>query len=262
MSIDTQIQEVSPEEDQRYLSSVARAFSILEALSENHKSQSLTELSRATSVAVPTLQRMTKTLEAFGYITKNERTKRYCTAIRTVDLLHNYLASNELAKTVWPHLVRLRESTGLGVSFSVPAGGSMMYVHRFPSYRGDFENTLPGKKIPLHLSASGRCVLASWTDDQIEEYLNNTVFSKQTAYSLTSRVSLGKQLTFVTANGYCIVEQEVSMGASTIAAPILEGNSVRAGISIHVSSSIWPQNRLVDNLSSRLLDVTRALGGS
>ena len=52
------------------------------------------------------------------------------------------------------------------------------------------------------------------------------------------------------------------MGASTIAAPILEGNSVRAGISIHVSSSIWPQNRLVDNLSSRLLDVTRALGGS
>ena len=262
MSIDTQIQEPSPEEDQRYLSSVARAFSILEALSENHKGQSLTELSRATSVAVPTLQRMTKTLGAFGYITKNERTKRYSTAIRTVDLLHNYLASNELAKTAWPHLVRLRESTGLDVSFSVPTNGSMMYVHRLPSYRGDFENTLPGKKIPLHLSASGRCVLASWTADKIKEHLNNTMLSKQTTFSITSRDSLESQLAAVRAKGFCIVEQEVSMGASTIAAPVLGGISVRAGISIHASSPTWPQTRLVGELSSRLLDVTRALSVS
>ena len=247
------------QEDQRYLSSVDRAFSILEALSANPRSQTLTELSRATGIAIPSLQRMTRTLEECGYLAKDEKTKRYAPAIKTVDLLHNYLASNELAKTAWPHLVRLRESSGLGVSFAVPNGNAMIYVHRLPGYRGDFENTLPGKMISMHLSASGRCALASWPAAAVDEYCAAAEFAELTQYTVRSASELKERLQRATDDGYCIVEQEVSTGVTSIAVPVRAGATVVAGISLHATSIARIEEQVFQSLVVRLMQVGRAL---
>jgi IclR family transcriptional regulator, pca regulon regulatory protein len=249
-------------EDPRYLSSVERGFRVMEELASASGSLTLTELSRTTGLTVPTLQRLTATLMEAGYLEKETETKRYYPTVRTVDLLYSYLSRNEFAKAAWPHLVRLRETLKLDVSLSVPLGGSMIYVHRLPGYRGNFENTLPGKRLPMHLSASGRCYLASKNDEEIKDLLEAADLSKITTKSICEADAIFSAIIASRRNGYCLVDQETSMGLVTLACPVTRGKETVAGVSVHSPIAATPTDAFIDRVLPSLVSVALAIGSS
>lgn len=250
------------QDDPRYLSSVARGFRVLEELSVVSAPLSLSELARRTGLTVPTVQRLTATLAEAGYLEKVLETKRYRSTVRTVDLLYSYLSRNEFAKTAWPHLVRLREELKLDVSLSVPLENTMIYVHRLPGYRGNFENTLPGKRLPMHLSASGRCYLAAKSDQDIQDFLNTSDLTPLTARSLTDPENIFSTILESRANGYCLVEQETSLGIATIACPVTRGMEVVAGVSVHAPIAAASRETLVERVLPTLVSVAMAICSS
>lgn len=220
-------------EDPRFLSSVERGLSVLEALSDSSGPMSLTEIARITGLAVPTLQRLTATLVQAGYLEKEADSKRYCQTVKTVDLLFSYLSRNQFAKRAWPHLVKLREDLGLDVSLAVPSGTSMIYVHRLPGYAGNFENTLPGKKIPIHLSASGRCVLSLENVGKVEGFLNSAVLEPLTPWSIVDPEAILSEIAKCREIGYAVVKQEDASGTISLACPVTKTFKAVAGISVH-----------------------------
>lgn len=249
-------------EDPRYLSSVERGFRVMEELASASGALTLTELSRATDLTVPTLQRLTATLMEAGYLEKEKETKRYHPTVRTVDLLYSYLSRNEFAKAAWPHLVRLREELKLDVSLSVPLGDSMIYVHRLPGYRGNFENTLPGKRLPLHLSASGRCYLASKSDQEITDFLDTADLSQITTKSLYEPDAIFSAIITCRANGYCLVDQETSIGVVTLTCPVSRGKETVAGVSVHAPVAATPKHDLIERALPSLVSVALAIGST
>ncbi|MFV1493575.1 IclR family transcriptional regulator [Phaeobacter sp. JH18-32] len=250
------------QDDPRYLSSVARGFRVLEELSVAPGPLSLSELARSTGLTVPTVQRLTATLTEAGYLEKVPETKRYRSTVKTVDLLYSYLSRNEFAKTAWPHLVRLREELKLDVSLSVPLGSSMIYVHRLPGYRGNFENTLPGKRLPMQLSASGRCYLAAKSDLDVQTFLNSSDLTPLTARSLVDPEQIFSAILECRANGYCLVEQETSLGLATIACPVTRGMDAVAGVSVHAPVAATLSETLVERVLPAVVSVALAIGSS
>lgn len=248
-----------PENDPRYLSSVERGFRVLDALSLSTGPMSLTELAQHTQLAVPTLQRLTTTLIEAGYVQKIAGTKRYCPTVRTVDLLHSYLSRNQFAKRAWPYLVKLREELGLDVSLSVPVSNSMIYVHRLPGYRGNFENTLPGKKIPMHLSASGRCLLSLKSKVDLKTYLESVPLASITPWSVTDPDTLMEEISQCRNLGYAFVKQEASPGMMTLACPITRGVEVIAGISVHAPVAGSDQAAFVATVIPAVVAMSQAL---
>lgn len=246
-------------DDPRYLSSVERGLSVLEQLSSANGPMSLTELSRATGLAVPTLQRLTTTLTQAGYLIKEPRTKRYQASVKTVDVLYSYLSRNKFAMAAWPHLVRLREELKLDVSLSVPHGKSMIYVHRLPGYPGNFENTLPGKRIPMHLSASGRCYLAEKSDQDVLSFLEAADLNPLTAKSLVDPNKILTAIQECRTNGYCFVEQETSPGLATIACPVSSRGETIAGISVHAPIATTTSQQLKEKTLPVLVPVAFAM---
>lgn len=249
----------SAENDPRYLSSVERGFRVLDALSLSSGPMSLTELADHTGLAVPTLQRLTATLIEAGYVEKKAGTKRYRPTVRTVDLLYSYLSRNQFAKRAWPHLVKLREELGLDVSLSVPLSYSMIYVHRLPGFRGNFENTLPGRKVPMHLSASGRCVLSSKSAADLVTYFDNAPMQAITAWSLTEPVALKDEILHCRDQGYALVKQEASPGMVTLGCPVTEGSEVIAGLSVHTPLAGFKEQAFLENVLSAVVLVSQAL---
>ena len=249
----------SPENDPRYLSSVERGFRVLDALSLSTGPMSLTELADHTKLAVPTLQRLTATLIEAGYIEKIAGTKRYRPTVRTVDLLYSYLSRNQFAKRAWPYLVKLREELGLDVSLSVPLLNSMIYVHRLPGYRGNFENTLPGRKIPMHLSASGRCVLSLQSPAAIDTYFANEPLLSITPWSLTDPAELKTEIMRCQELGFALVKQEASPGMVTLACPVITGSVAVAGVSVHAPLAGFDQDVFLSSVLPPVVSVSQAL---
>ncbi|MGB3316679.1 MAG: IclR family transcriptional regulator [Albidovulum sp.] len=248
-----------PDQDPRFLTSVARGFRVLDALSASTGPMSLTDLARSTGLTVPTLQRLTATLVEAGYLEKEEHSKRYRPTVRTVDLLFSYLSRNQFAKRAWPHLVKLREDLGLDVSLSVPIGNSMIYVHRLPGYAGNFENTLPGKKVPLHLSASGRCILSLRDPEAVAQYLSSIDMTALTPWSLTDPTAVLAELTKCRETGYALVRQEAAPGMMTLACPIMRGAEAIAGVSVHVPVAGMDENAFVSSVLLPTVSVSQAL---
>ena len=249
------------ENDPRYLTSVERTLSILETLSSYRSSLSLTELSNIVDIPLPSLQRMTKILEKNGYLTRDTRTKKYSPAIKAIDLMYNYLASNDFAKKARPHLVNLKQVTGCGVSLSIPSSVFMIYIHRLPNYKGDFENTLPGKRIPMHLSASGRCLLSSLSEQEVSNYMDNTEFQMITNHTIVDPPQLLLTLENIKLTGYSIVKEEVVRGLTSVSVPIYNKTKVVAGISIQLQSTAWTNEKIFQELVPRLHEVSNALKG-
>ena len=252
----------NPKEDPRFLSSVERGFLVLDALSESAGPMSLTEIAKTTRLAVPTLQRLTTTLVQAGYLEKEANSKRYRPTVRTVDLLFSYLSRNQFAKRAWPHLVKLREDLGLDVSLSVPSGASMIYVHRLPGYSGNFENTLPGRKVPIQLSASGRCVLSLRDSQQVERFLNSTELTPLTPWSKADPDAILSELSKCREVGYAIVRQEASAGTITLACPVTKASEAIAGISVHAPIAGLDEVDFVDRVLLSLVSVSRALSAT
>ncbi|MDD9721091.1 IclR family transcriptional regulator [Sulfitobacter sp. PR48] len=246
-------------QDPRFLTSVARGFRVLEALSAHYGAMSLTELSRKTDLTVPTLQRLTATLVEAGYVEKEPSSKRYGLTVKTVDLLFSYLSRNQFAERAWPHLVHLRETLGVSISMSIPLQDSMIYVHRLAAYAGDFENTLPGKKIPLCLSAAGRCVLSQQPRQVVERYLAQVTIPALTPFSLTDPEKILAEIDLCRVRGYALVKRETSPGLMTIACPAMRGKTAIAGISAHVPLAGNDEEAFVAKVLQPVVSVSHAL---
>ena len=245
--------------DPRFLSSVERGFQVLDALAAASGPMSLTEISRQTGLAIPTLQRLTSTLVNSGYVLKEKTSKRFKPSVKTVDLLHGYLSRNQFASRAWPHLVGLREQIGLDVSLSVPHGNSMIYVHRLPGYPGNFENTLPGRKVPMHLSASGRCILSFNSQEQIEQYLELAEMPLLTPWSSTDKPEIMRQVSLCREQGYAVVKQEASPGIMTLGCPVMQKNEAIAGVSVHIPAAGTDKNNFLSQVLSPALSVAHTL---
>ncbi len=246
-------------QDPRFLTSVARGFQVFDALSNGDGPMSLTELAAATGLSVPTVQRLTATLVYAGYLAKDSNSKRYRPTVKTVHLLYSYLSRNRFAKRAWPHLVRLREDVGFDVSLSVRVGDEMIYVHRLPGYAGNFENTLPGKKVPIQLSASGRSLLSLWEAPKVQSYLSRLNLRAQTAWSLTDSNAIAARIADCREKGFAFVKQEVSPGLMTLACPVVCGTEAISGVSVHAPVASLPSEDFKNKALPLVVSVSQAL---
>jgi DNA-binding IclR family transcriptional regulator len=245
--------------DARFLTSVARGMTVLEAFAERPGPMGLTELSRVTGLPIPTLQRLTATLVKACYLEKDEERRSYQLTVRSLDLLYAYLSRNWLARKLWPHLVRLREDLGMDVSVSFPRGRHMIYVHRLPGYRGSFENTLPGRQVPQFASASGRCYLAALSPEACRARIEETDRKKLTPMTRTGAEEILAEIDRCREVGFCLIDQEVSVGVLTLSCPIYRGTDVVAGLSVHHPRASANRDEFTSAVLPSLARVAQAL---
>lgn len=219
------------------ISAVARAFSVVDRLSRE-RSGSLEEISRKTHLAKPTVYRFLLTLQALGYVRRDERDqwaitlKLFNTGSRALDHLDLYSAARPVAHD-------LADQLGETVHMGVLEAEAAVYVLKIESKFTIRMFSRVGRRIPLHCTAIGKVLLAFANPNEQATALKRLDFVGHTSKTIGSRSALETELARIRARGYAVDDEEHEEGIRCIGAPVFDhSNNAVAALSVS-----WPTFR-------------------
>jgi DNA-binding IclR family transcriptional regulator len=125
----------------------------------------------------------------------------------------------------------LAGSLGLGVNVAVRLGSSLFYLCNFEGRLAPKSFTLMGQRNPLHATGIGKCLLLALTPAQRRDLLPD--LHRYTPRTICDHDDLDAALAEAAHRGYATEVEELALGRSCVAAPILDqSGSIAAALSI------------------------------
>ena len=205
---------------------------------------SLVELAALFDRPKTTVHRALLTLSNAGWIRRNgpERTRWILTprAVGVARQAGNVQGLRDLAR---PVLARLRADTGESTLLAVVDDRSWCVVEFLEGLRPIRLSLVDGigVRYPLHAGANGKVILATWSPDDIEQYIEGGLDS-QTPSTPTSAERLLADLDAVRVSGHAFTHGEALEDTSGVAAAIVDD----AGLAVGSLSVGLPTYRLAE----------------
>ena len=116
-----------------------------------------------------------------------------------------------------------------------------------------------GTRLPAHATAVGKILLAHAPDDVQEAALR--LLTRVTPYTITNPETFRRQLARARSEGYATTSEEMSLGASSVAVPIMKNVEAIAAVGLVVRSIKRDRSRLVASLRTAAEGISRGLAG-
>jgi DNA-binding IclR family transcriptional regulator len=209
---------------------VERALGVLRSVEADDDGVGITELAQRTGLSVSTTHRLARALTEAGLLIQEPRTERYQLGPTLVVLGRK--AEQRLGyRQALPLLEELASATGESVNLGVRAGNEVRVVLDVVSSQPLRFSQAPGSRVPMHVSAMGKCLLANSGDigDQIAR-LGDLVAA--THRTITDRDQLRAELELVRERGWALNDEERNPGVRAIAAPVRQAGGVVGAVAI------------------------------
>ena len=231
----------------QYVQSLARGLSVIRAFDGDHPEMTLSDIARRTGLTRATSRRFLLTLAEFGYVKTNGR--MFSLTARVLELGFSYLSALSLPEIAQPHLEQLAADVHESTSASVLDGSDVVYVARVPTRRIMSVRINIGTRFPAYATSMGRVLLASFTQAELSEHLDEIDFAGLTARTITSRDALEQELASVREQGWALVDQELEEGLRSIAVPIRHGSGAAiAAINVSTTASSHTVDSILETL--------------
>ncbi|WNG80408.1 IclR family transcriptional regulator [Mycobacterium sp. ITM-2016-00316] len=243
--------------------SVVSAFRVLEAVAEAQP-VGLSELARTVGLPKSTVQRVLLTLQEVGWLRPTETTPtRWQLTYRAVAVVGRAGGGESLRDIALPVMNELQLATTETIHLAAPDGDSLVLVERLDtSHR--LRAFLPlGERIALHASATGLAYLSACDQDYLDDYLAGPL-PAQTPDTITDADRVRAVVNDVRERGYSMNVGGLSLGISSLGAPIVGPSGVVAAMSVSGPTSRITEDRF-DELGAQVRDaaakISRALRG-
>jgi DNA-binding IclR family transcriptional regulator len=196
---------------------VEKALNLLQSFTLDTPEWSLTDLSSARGLTVPTTYRLLNTLVAAGFLIQRPKTKTYATGPAVMRLAGAFLRRNDLLDVMRPQMENLRHLSGETVSLHWMIHQERLRVLELVSHHPIHMASGVGHTNPLHSGAAGKALLAFMPASERKEYL--------TAASKAGRLgrpveAFEEELEQCRVDGYSTSHGEVLHGVFSIATAI------------------------------------------
>lgn len=245
--------------------SVERAMAILEAMGRAGRSLSVREISVQVSLPRPTVYRLLGALGSHGAVAATDG--GFVIGSRILWLAAQRLEQTELRAASRPHVLDLRDQTGLTVHVGVLEQGQVVYIEKAEP-PGPFRMASAiGRIMPAHCTSLGKAMLACMPQDSVLEILRTVRMARRTPRTITDPDRVMADLAATRARGYAIDNIENEEGIRCVGAPIFDHRGAVAGaISLSGSTRNITLERIRRELGPRVLEaamrISRALGWS
>lgn len=246
--------------DPLFNDSVQKALAVLESFGRGRRVLKLAEVADAAGISKPSAQRCVHTLEALGYVRREERDTGWRLTPRSLTIAHAYLSGYRLIEQAQRHLVDLNQETGESVSLSEPEDGEMVFVARFPSHKPFLIHMPVGRRLPMYCTASGRAYLAALPAAEAQQLLRRSELRPLTPLTVTDPRRIMKLIDSARADGYAYSDQECYRGDVTVAAAVIgeDGRPVGA-VNVSGPTSRWTLERMRTEVSDVVIRTARAI---
>ncbi|WP_285028577.1 IclR family transcriptional regulator C-terminal domain-containing protein [Plantibacter sp. ME-Dv--P-122b] len=238
-----------------FIQSLDRGLAVIRAFSDERDLLSLADVAKITHLSRASVRRALLTLETLGYV--GSRQNRFYLRPRVLDLGYAFLSSSTSIDITQDHLRRLSGRIGESVSACEYDDGDVVYVARAAA-----ETIMPmrlgiGRRLPAFCTSTGRVLLSEFTPSQLDAYFATYAREKLSPATITDEHVLRDAIAEVREQGWSLNNQEVDLGARSIAAPVVgtDGRFVNA-VNISVSTSRVSVDQLLEEYLPQLLAAT------
>jgi IclR family acetate operon transcriptional repressor len=215
----------------RTLSTVRNAVRTLQVLADRGPLR-LTALATELGLGKSTAHLLLQTLREDGMVEYDAGSSTYRVGLRAFEIGTAAVEQGGFGARLTGAMEELGRRCNESVSLGVLSAGSVLFVQRIESPEILRADIRPGTRMPLHASASGKALLASMTDDQVERLLPD-LLPATAQRTLRQRNALLAELRLIRQRGYAAQSEEFVDGIAAVAAPVLDsGGRVLASLSI------------------------------
>lgn len=229
---------------------IERAIAILRLFAQADVDLSLTEVARTVGLTTATTHRILGSLVRERLLTYEPAVERYQIG---PDALLLFAAAAQrygisAARAELEHLSALTEET---TSLGVIDGGDTIVVLQVESSRPLRFSRPVGTRIPAHVSAMGKAILA-FSDHDLEQCVADLGdFTPFTDHTITDRPAFLQELQSVRTRGWAINDVEQHDGVRALAVPIRQGEGmVRASLGLQAPVERLPDTRVEEMVAT------------
>jgi DNA-binding IclR family transcriptional regulator len=204
------------------------------------------------------------TLERRGYLLRNNKTHRYMFGLKLFSLANMALSGVELRENAAHFLYALMQRSRLTVHMAIIEGDEAVLIEKVEPMGLVRLATWVGKRLELHCSAVGKCLLAYLPEAEFLRLVRDRGLTRNNENTVTSIRRLKNQIAQIRRAGYAVEDEEGEIGCRCVGAPVFDhsGNAI-AAISVAGTTAQIPSEefasfgQLVRQTAS---DISQALG--
>jgi DNA-binding IclR family transcriptional regulator len=242
------------------LTSLEKGLAILRQLASSDQSMSAAELAEATGLNRTTVYRICDVLQRDSWI-ENVADGRQVARLDLGPSMHGLvaLASNkyDMEAKLRPTIDGLSRSLAETVHVGSLEHDELVHVARSLPESGLNMAAQIGSRQPAHLSALGKALLASLSEEEVRRRFPDEALATATPASIATRGALLEHLERIRADGYATEDGESRVGVRCVAAPVFDAHG-RAPLAISVTTI--PQ-RLDEPRLGQVVDAVRGAAG-
>lgn len=226
---------------------VAKAADVLLCFTAARPEWRISELSRQLGMSKTIVHRLLGTLQRKGFVVRNATDRSFSPGPAVLQLAGAFVGRGDLiAKSQGP-MRELAEALGETVMLSVRLGDHRICVHQIESQHA-LRYTMPSHHpLPLYGGSTGKLLLASLSDPEIETYLERTPLRRQAPRTIVDPRRLRQEVRRIRQRGYAVSVDEGSAGAVGVAAFVHgPGGAVVGALTVTAPKLRMPTRRIPD----------------
>lgn len=246
------------------IQSLQRAVEILDCFTEDSPSLTLPQISDKTGLNINTTRGLVNTLVHYNLISHEMKTNTYSLGLYFVlksNLVYETHKLSNFGEIARPHMSRITEKYNIFSSLQVVNQNQIFMIEtmqpRQPHYR-----IMASLYEPLEYSctSSGKLYLQYLKPAELEAVIADTAFTQHTPATIASKEQLLEALREQEYRVYSTEFDELAIGISSIAAPILlPGERLFGTLSVTAPTQILKDSK--DAIAADLLEAAKSIAG-
>lgn len=225
---------INDREDTPQLRTLERGLQILGLFDVEHPEWSFVDVCRATGLSKATVFRFLKKLAALKYLAYDEKRRTYHIGPSLLRAAYLAATDSQFVRLIHPYLERLAEETGEAVNVAVGTDQGPLIVDAISAANAFQPRLLIGVVLRGLATAHSR-VFAAYAPEGGRLAAILAPQERRTEHTLTDPQALADTLAKIREEGLAYTEEQYSVGACAVAAPVFDvTGQVKATIALVV----------------------------
>lgn len=209
------------ETDDSQVPAAAQTLRILSYLAGRPAPVAASAIARELMLPRSTVYHLLHTLAAHGFVLHLREERRWGLGTSAFELAGGYARQQPLARLGRPLIAALSDQLAESAHLAVMSGGDVLYIVEERAPRRPALVTDVGVRLPAHLTATGRAMLAALPREQVRAlYPDASAFSDRTGRGPRRPGELRELLRDVRSRGYATEDGEVAEGLRSVGAVV------------------------------------------
>lgn len=223
----------------------AQTLRILSYLAGRASPVAASAIARALEIPRSTVYHLLATLAAHGFVLHFREERRWGLGTSAFELAGGYTRQQPLARLGRPVVAALSDRLEESAHLAVMSGADVLYIVEQRAPRRPALVTDVGVRLPAHLTASGRAMLASLPREQVRAlYPGASAFPDRNGVGPRRPSELRDMLREVRTRGYATERDEISDGLQSVGAAVRDS----AGWPVAAIAVTWADDTLEERV--------------